>query len=274
MIMYKIGKFSELTGISVPTLRYWDKKGLLKPEFVTPGGTRMYSEAQLHQIIKNELQNKEVDVYSDSMEQYESVTANEDTTINKKCIPSKDATPNESVTTNKSVKSKQPNQNKSQNLQNGQNPPRINIGYARVSTKEQEEELKKQVDFLELFLIKQGKPFKIISDIGSGIDHTKPGLRELIQLISTNQVDTVYVLYKDRLVRFGFKLIEECAKHHDTKIEVINQTEEKIDEDEFMEDVVYIINVFSYIFSYKSNGNKDIIINKIAQRLLDGKERE
>jgi predicted site-specific integrase-resolvase len=28
--MYKIGQFSRLTGISIPTLRAWDKKGILK----------------------------------------------------------------------------------------------------------------------------------------------------------------------------------------------------------------------------------------------------
>jgi len=33
------------------------------------------------------------------------------------------------------------------------------------------------------------------------------------------------------LVRFGFELIEEFAKLHNTKIEVINQTEDKIDEE-------------------------------------------
>jgi len=82
-----------------------------------------------------------------------------------------------------------------------------------------------------LFLAKQGKSFKIISDIGSGIDYSKSGLKELLKLISSNQVDTIYALYKDRLVRFGFELIEEFAKLHNTKIEVINQTENKIDEE-------------------------------------------
>ena len=138
-----------------------------------------------------------------------------------------------------------------------------------MSTKEQEEELKRQIDFLELFLIKQGKPFKIISDIGSGIDYTKPGLNEVIKLISSNQVDTVYVLYKDRLVRFGVKLIEEFAKHHNTKIEVINQTIDKIDEEEFIEDILTIIQIFSNIFARKTNRNEEDIINKIVQRLID-----
>ena len=164
--MYKIGQLSKLTGISISTLRMWDKKAILKPGFKTPRGERRYSEAQLQQV-----------------------------------------------------------------LQKKSDAPHINVGYARVSSKKQEDDLKRQIELLELFLAKQGKSFKIISDIGSGIDYSKSGLKELLKLISSNQVDTIYALYKDRLVRFGFELIEEFAKLHNTKIEVINQTENKIDEE-------------------------------------------
>jgi Predicted site-specific integrase-resolvase len=203
--MYKIGQFSKLTGISISTLRMWDKKGILKPEFKTPRGERRYSEAQLQQI-----------------------------------------------------------------LQKKSDAPRINVGYARVSSKKQEDDLKRQIELLELFLAKQGKSFKIISDIGSGIDYSKSGLKELLKLISTNQVDTIYVLYKDRLVRFGFELIEEFAKLHNTKIEVINQTEDKTDEEELVEDILNII----HVFSCRLNGKKSHINKKIAQRLLDEKEKQ
>jgi len=203
--MYKIGQFSKLTGISISTLRMWDKKGILKPEFKTPRGERRYSEAQLQQI-----------------------------------------------------------------LQKKSDAPRINVGYARVSSKKQEDDLKRQIELLELFLAKQGKPFKIISDIGSGIDYSKQGLKELLKLISSNQVDTIYVLYKDRLVRFGFELIEEFAKLHNTKIEVINQTEDKTDEEELVEDILNII----HVFSCRLNGKKSHINKKIAQRLLDEKEKQ
>jgi predicted site-specific integrase-resolvase len=153
-------------------------------------------------------------------------------------------------------------------LQKKSDAPRINVGYARVSSKKQEDDLKRQNELLELFLAKQGKPFKIISDIGSGIDYSKSGLKELLKLISSNQVDTIYVLYKDRLVRFGFELIEEFAKLHNTKIEVINQTEDKTDEEELVEDILNII----HVFSCKLNSKKIHINKKIAQRLLDEKQ--
>lgn len=121
---------------------------------------------------------------------------------------------------------------------------------------------------MELFLTKQGKSFKIISDIGSGINYSRSGLKELIKLISLNRVDTIYVLYKDRLVRFGFELIEEFAKLHNTNIEIINQTEDKTDEEELIQDILKDI----HVFSCRLNGKKSHINTKIAKRLLSEKE--
>lgn len=43
---YKIGDFARKIGVSIQTLRNWDKDGSLKPAKVTNGGTRYYSEEQ------------------------------------------------------------------------------------------------------------------------------------------------------------------------------------------------------------------------------------
>ena len=49
--MYKIGEFSKKIGISVRTLRDWDKKNILKPAKITKGGIRFYSENQLNSYL-------------------------------------------------------------------------------------------------------------------------------------------------------------------------------------------------------------------------------
>ena len=84
---------------------------------------------------------------------------------------------------------------------------RITIGYCRVSSHKQKDDLERQIDNVKTYLLAKGQPFEIISDIGSGIDYKKKGLQELIRRISQNQVEKVVVLYKDRLLRFGFELI-------------------------------------------------------------------
>jgi MerR family Zn(II)-responsive transcriptional regulator of zntA len=47
---YRIGKIAERTGVSVETLRYYEKRGLLNAPARTQGGYRVYSNAVLHQV--------------------------------------------------------------------------------------------------------------------------------------------------------------------------------------------------------------------------------
>ena len=125
------------------------------------------------------------------------------------------------------------------------NKNRINIGYCRVSTNKQKDDLSSQVENVELYLKSLKTPYQIIKDIGSGINYNKKGLSELLELICKNKVDTVYVLYKDRLVRFGFEILQKVAELHNTQIVVLDN-EDKTKEQELVEDLMQIITVFSY----------------------------
>ena len=66
----------------------------------------------------------------------------------------------------------------------------------------------------------------------------------LIKRISQNKVEKVVVLYKDRLLRFGFELVEYIASLYNCDIEIIDNTE-KSEQQELVEDLVQIITVFS-----------------------------
>ena len=61
----------------------------------------------------------------------------------------------------------------------------------------------------------------------------------MIRRISQNQVEKVVVLYKDRLLRFGFELIEYIASLYNCEIEIIDNTE-KSEQQELVEDLVQI----------------------------------
>ncbi|KHF27420.1 hypothetical protein LR68_03783 [Anoxybacillus sp. BCO1] len=93
-------------------------------------------------------------------------------------------------------------------------------------------------------MIAKGYSFEIIEDIGSGINYTKKGLSRLIDMICNGEVEKVVVLYKDRLVRFGFELIEQICKRYGVDIEIIDHTE-KTEEQELVEDLVQLLTVFS-----------------------------
>ncbi|MDK0535330.1 IS607 family transposase, partial [Clostridium perfringens] len=82
------------------------------------------------------------------------------------------------------------------------------------------------------------------SDIGSGINYNKKGLNQLIDMITNLEVDKIVVLYKDRLIRFGYELIENICEKYGTTIEIIDNTE-KTEEQELVEDLIQIVTVFS-----------------------------
>ena len=117
---------------------------------------------------------------------------------------------------------------------------KITIGYCRVSSNKQKDDLYRQVENMRVYLNSQGKPYEIIEDIGSGINYNKKGLNKLIRMIVSHKVEKIVVLYKDRLLRFGFELIENIAKLHNCTIEIIDNSY-KTEEQELVEDLVQII---------------------------------
>ena len=124
------------------------------------------------------------------------------------------------------------------------NKPKIVIGYCRVASTKQKDDLERQISNVSNYLLAQGRPFEIISDVGSGINYNKKGLQKLIQRIESGEVEKVVIIYKDRLIRFGFELIEYIAKLNQCSIEIIDNTE-KTQEQELVEDMIQIITVFA-----------------------------
>ena len=123
-------------------------------------------------------------------------------------------------------------------------PKRINIGYCRVSSNKQKDDLERQIENVKTYMIARGYQFDIIQDIGSGINYNKKGLSQLIDKITNGEIDKVVILYKDRFIRFGYELIEKLCNKYGTEIEIIDNTE-KTEEQELVEDLIQIVTVFS-----------------------------
>ena len=139
------------------------------------------------------------------------------------------------------------------------------VGYCRVSSKKQAEDLARQVQRMETYLLAQGHPFKIVTDIGSGINYTKKGLSDVIHLVMEKKISKLVVLYKDRLVRFGFELIRLICDKNNVTIEVIDQND-KSEEEEVVEDLVQIITVFSCKLQGKRSKKTRELIKELKQR--------
>ena len=140
------------------------------------------------------------------------------------------------------------------------------IGYARVSSKKQSDDLERQVNNIKQYLSSKYETFDIITDIGSGINYKKPGLLKLIEKINKKEVDLIVVLYKDRLLRFGFELVEYFAELNNVIIEVLDKIDKNQDE-ELIEDLVQIITVFSCKIQRKRKGKTKQILSEFSQKI-------
>jgi len=118
------------------------------------------------------------------------------------------------------------------------------VGYCRVSSNKQKDDLERQIENVKTYMIAKGYQFEIITDIGSGINYNKKGLNQLIDMITNSEVEKIIALYKDRLLRFGFEIIENLCNKYGTTIEIIDNTE-KTEEQELVEDLVQIVTIFS-----------------------------
>ena len=136
------------------------------------------------------------------------------------------------------------------------------ILYARVSSNTQKDDLVNQVKYLE----ENVKDYdQVITDIGSGLNMKRKGFLKLLRMILNNEVSKVVVAYPDRLVRFGFEILEEVCKAHNCEIVVLNN-EDKTPEQELIEDLISILVSFSRKL-YGMRSNKYEKVKKCVEEL-------
>ena len=139
---------------------------------------------------------------------------------------------------------------------------RKTIAYARVSSHDQKYDLERQKQVLELYCVNQGWTFEIISDLGSGMNYHKRGLKRLLNDILSEKVDRLVVAHKDRLLRFGAELIFAICEAKQVEVVILNQGEDTTFEEDLAKDVLEIITVFSArLYGSRSRKNQKLLDN-------------
>lgn len=121
--------------------------------------------------------------------------------------------------------------------------------YCRVSSHEQKAkgDLDRQVATATRHCAsaKLGKPV-VFTDVGSGLNATRPGLARLCTQVESGRVRTVVVVsFKDRLTRFGFEYLRRYFASHGASIVVARQPAMRSMQDELVEDLIAIVTSFS-----------------------------
>jgi excisionase family DNA binding protein len=144
----------------------------------------------------------------------------------------------------------------------------LTLAYARVSCHDQKEDLQRQEKMLEMFCSSHGWSFEIISDLGSGMNYNKRGLKKLLNKILNNEMSRLVLMHKDRLLRFGAELVFSLCEAQGIEVILVNKGSDPSFEEELASDVLEIITVFSArLYGSRSRKNKKLIENleKIAQ---------
>lgn len=140
------------------------------------------------------------------------------------------------------------------------------IAYSRVSSKNQKDDLKNQANFIREFCNSNGIIIdEYIEDIGSGLNYNRINWNKLLDSVMKNEIETIYITYKDRFIRFGFDWFRNFCEKFGTKIVVLNN-ETSSPSKELVDDLISIIHVFSCriygLRKYKKEINEDVEIKK------------
>ena len=155
--------------------------------------------------------------------------------------------------------------NKVLNLEAGTESKRKNVGYCRVSTQEKKKSLENQKEFVSVYSLSHGVILdEIYTDIESGLNYKRENWNKLLKQVEANEIDKIYVTYKDRFVRFGYEWFEEFCASHGTEIIILNQKQTS-PEEELTEDLLSILHEFSER-NYKFKKYKTEINEKKEER--------
>jgi len=121
------------------------------------------------------------------------------------------------------------------------NSKELYICYCRVSSQSQKDDLERQIDFMKT----KFPNYTIITDIGSGLNLNKKGIKKIIHYAIEGKIKELVVAYKDRLARFGFELIEDLIKKYSNgEIKVLFNKENVDVQTEIVQDLMAILNVY------------------------------
>jgi excisionase family DNA binding protein len=134
--------------------------------------------------------------------------------------------------------------------------------YARVSSNTQRDDLERQVEALKLWVSKNlpNAEYIIITDIASGLNEDRRGLRKLTEMAKRREIQAVVVAYRDRLTRFGFEYLKTLFNILGVDVYVAFQEEPKNCVQELVEDFIEIATSFaSRIYGKRSERYKEVV---------------
>lgn len=136
-------------------------------------------------------------------------------------------------------------------------PQEETLLYARVSTKKQQQYLKNQEVRLKAYAESLGTPYILISEIASGVNENRRGLKKLLNLVKKGRVKKVVIEYHDRLARFGYEYLKFILDTFGVELVILQEKDLSADlQQELAEDLISIVTSFAARIYGKRGGHK------------------
>ena len=137
---------------------------------------------------------------------------------------------------------------------------RRTVGYARVAPSARLGDLERQKLVLEQYCARQGWTCTMIAESGSGMNDSRPGLRQLLVALIDGSVDRLVVTRRDRLLRFGAELVFAVCEAKNVEVVVLNQGEESSFDDDVVGDVAELVAVgAARLYGDRSRRSRELI---------------
>jgi len=146
---------------------------------------------------------------------------------------------------------------------------RVIVGYARVSSTTQKDDLERQKQLIHSYAKDKGYgEIEILSDVGSCLNEKRKGFLKLLEMVIEREISKVIIAYEDRLTRLGFEMLRKMLQAFGTAIEVI-KSEEKTTQEELVEDLINIVSHFAgKLYEMRSHRYKEVVEG--VRKLISG----
>jgi len=142
--------------------------------------------------------------------------------------------------------------------------------YARVSSTDQEEDLERQKQRLVEYAKSKGyQDIVVLEDIASGLNENRKDLTKLLELVAQKQIEAVFITYKDRLTRFGFRYLETFFSSHGCRIGTIDTEGFKEPQRELVEDLIAIVTSFAGRIYGAGSHKKHKVVEAVEDAIRD-----
>jgi excisionase family DNA binding protein len=144
----------------------------------------------------------------------------------------------------------------------GNTDGRLLVLYGRVSRRGQQEDLKRQLERLQVWAASErhGMDIVLLCDIGSGLKAGRKQLQRLLKLVCEDKVAEIAVTYEDRLTRFGHEFLETLFAGFGVRLTVLDPGEKNTPEQELAADLLALIASFSgKLYGRRSHKQKELL---------------